>query len=105
MTDETLTVRVPLALRKRGGRKVVLVPDEVALVAGRAPANWTLVKNVARAYRWKRMLESGDYATIAEVAKAEGVTDSYVSRMLKLALIAPRDVDGIVDGARTARLI
>jgi len=99
MSEETLTVRVPLAFRKRGGRKVVLAPDQAAVAQEREPANWTLVKNLARAFRWQRMLESGEYATIAELAKAEGVTDSYVGRMLRLALISPGDVDGIVKGA------
>ncbi len=104
MSEETLTVRVPLAVRKRGGRKVVLAPDQAAVASARAPANWTLVKNLARAFRWQRMLESGEYATIAELAKAESVTDSYVSRMLKLVLVPPGEVDAIASTAeaRTA---
>jgi len=96
MSEETLTIRVPLALRKRGGRKVVLAPDKAAVAQEREPANWTLVKNLARAFRWQTMLESGEYATVAELAKEQGVTDSYVSRIMKLALMPPRDVDEIV---------
>lgn len=99
MRGDTLTVRVRLALRKRGGRKVVVAPDQAA-VPEREPPNWTLVKNLARAFRWRRMIESGEYATISDLSSAEGVTDSYVSRILKLSLVPPSDVDLIVGNAR-----
>ncbi|MCW5718665.1 MAG: hypothetical protein KIS68_12625 [Bauldia sp.] len=89
MSEETLSVRVPLAVRKRGGRKVVLAPDQAPEVRQGEPANWTLVKNLARAFRWQRMVESGDYATIGDLATAEGVTGSYVSRILRLTLLSP----------------
>ena len=49
----------------------------------------TLVKALARAFRWKRMLESGEYATIAELAEREGIAPSYMTRVLRLALLAP----------------
>ncbi|MCW5713454.1 MAG: hypothetical protein KIT43_02905 [Bauldia sp.] len=96
MSEETLTVRVPLTVGKRGGRKVVVAPDQAAVVQEREPANWTLVKNLARAFRWQRMLERGEYATIVELARAEGVTDSYVGRIMKLALKAAADVEALV---------
>ncbi len=99
MSEDTLTVLVPLALRKRGGRKVVLAPDQAAVVQEREPATWTLVKNLARAFRWQGMLDRGEYASINELAFAEGVTDSYVSRALKLALTPPGDVDALVRNA------
>lgn len=98
MSDETLTVRVPLAVRRRGGRKVVLAPDQASAVPQREPANWTLVKNLARAFRLQRMLESREYATITELAK-EGVTNSHLSRVLNLVTRPPGDVE-----AQVARL-
>src|SRR5690606_2851364 len=58
----------------------------------------TLVKALARAFRWKRMLESGEFATIAELAEREGIAPSYMTRILRLTLLAPDIVEAIVDG-------
>lgn len=58
----------------------------------------TLVKALARAFRWKRLLESGDFATIAELAEHEGIAPSYMTRVLRLALLAPDIVEAILDG-------
>jgi hypothetical protein len=95
---QMLTVRVPLALRKqRGGRKLVLTPGGVA-PRGAAAADITLLKALARAFRWRRMLESGRFATINELAAAEKINSSYVSRLLRLTLLAPDIVEAILDG-------
>ncbi|WP_370287453.1 hypothetical protein [Roseomonas sp. HF4] len=58
----------------------------------------TLIKAVARAFRWRRMLESGRFATINELAAAEKINSSYVSRVLRLTLLAPDIVEAILDG-------
>jgi hypothetical protein len=58
----------------------------------------TLVKALARAFRWKRMLDSGDFATIAELAEREGIASSYMTRVLRLTLLAPDIVEAILDG-------
>jgi len=95
---QMLTVRVPLAVRKqRGGRKLVLTPGGVA-PRGAASADTTLVKALARAFRWRRMLESGRYSTIKEMAAAEKMAESYLSRILRLTLLAPDIVEAILDG-------
>lgn len=69
--SQSLTVRVPLAIRQRGGRKVVVTPE--GAVAARRCADPTLVKALARAHRWKRLLESGTSASISELAAAEKI--------------------------------
>jgi len=95
---QMLTVRVPLAARKsRGGRKLVLTPTSTT---NRSPsaADTTLVKSLARAFRWRRMIESGQYGTINELAAAEKINSSYVSRLLRLTLLAPEAVEAILDG-------
>ena len=56
------------------------------------------MKALARAFRWKRMLESGDFATIAELAEREGIAPSYMTRVLRLTLLAPDIVEAIMDG-------
>ncbi len=63
-----------------------------------AKTDSTLVKALARAFRWKRMLESGEFATIAELAEREGIAPSYMTRVLRLTLLAPDVVDAILDG-------
>jgi len=95
---QMLTVRVPLTVRKqRGGRKLVLMPGGMA-IRGAAAADTTLVKALARAFRWRRMLEAGNYGTINELAAAEKINSSYVSRLLRLTLLAPDIVEAILDG-------
>ena len=58
----------------------------------------TLVKALARAFRWKRILESGEFATIADLAEREGIAPSYMTRVLRLTLLAPEIVETILDG-------
>jgi hypothetical protein len=95
---QMLTVRVPLAVRKRrGGRKLVLTPGGMA-PRGSSVADTTLVKAVGRAFRWRRMMETGRFATINELAAAEKINSSYISRLLRLTLLAPDIVESILDG-------
>jgi len=95
---QMLTVRVPLAVRKpRGGRKLILTPGGMT-PRGTTAADTTLVKALARAFRWRRMLETGRYGTIDELAAAEKINSSYVSRLLRLTLLAPDIVEAILDG-------
>ncbi|MCZ8146376.1 MAG: hypothetical protein O9325_00815 [Roseomonas sp.] len=99
---QMLTVRVPLAVRKqRGGRKLVLMPGGMA-PRGALAADTTLVKALARAFRWRRQMETGRYGTINELAAAEKINSSYVSRLLRLTLLAPDIVEAILDGRQSA---
>ena len=92
---DTVTLHVPFRIVKRGGRKEMQLP-EGATQSQRTDS--TLVKALARAFRWKRMLESGEYATIAELAEREGIAPSYMTRVLRLMLLAPDIIDAILDG-------
>ncbi|WP_235932085.1 hypothetical protein [Cereibacter sphaeroides] len=92
---DTVTLRVPFRIVKRGGRKEMQLPEG----ANQPPrADGTLVKALARAFRWKRMLDSGEFATIAELAEREGIASSYMTRVLRLTLLAPDIVEAILDG-------
>src|SRR5262245_8179916 len=93
-----VTVKVPFAVRKRGGRKLVLAPDGAPMPPAVPEIDSTLVKAIARAFRWRKMLETGRYATIKEIATAERINPSYVSRVLRLTLLAPAVIEGILDG-------
>jgi hypothetical protein len=96
MTD-TITVHVPFRIVKRGGRKEMQLPAGSAQL--RKTDN-TVIKALARAFRWKNMLESGDFATIAELAQREGIAPSYMTRVLRLTLLAPDIVEAILDGTK-----
>jgi len=101
----TVTVFVPLAIRRRGGRKQVVAPDGVpAWAPRRAQIDSTLVKALARAFRWRRLLKDGAYASCDELAAAERINGSYVSRVLRLTLLAPEIVDAILDGRHLPEL-
>jgi hypothetical protein len=104
-TAQMLTVRVPLTARKRGGRTTMVTPDGAPgwhLPQPRVDS--TLVKALARAFRWRRMLESGRYSTIKELAAAEKINESYVCRVLRLTLLAPEIVEAILDGRQAAEV-
>jgi hypothetical protein len=97
----TITVRVPISIRKRGGRKVVLAPDGAMHDPRKLfcqQVDNAMVKAIARAFRWREMLERGNWATIKEIAGAENINESYVARVLRLTLLAPDIVDAIVYG-------
>ncbi|WP_270937662.1 hypothetical protein [Falsiroseomonas oryzae] len=92
---QTLTVVIPLRVKPRGGRKAMVTPGMLVL---ERQQDITLIKAVARAFRWRRMLETGQFATIKDLAAAENINLSYVSRVLRLTLLAPDIVEAILDG-------
>lgn len=94
----TLTVRVPLNLRKRGGRKQVVAQEGTCWGQPRPRVDNTMVKAIARAHRWKRLLESGRFVSVTELAEAEKINQSYLCRVLRLTLLAPDIVEAILDG-------
>ena len=100
-TSETVTIHVPFRIVRRGGRKEMQLPEGAA--QSRRTDN-SLVKALARAFRWKRMLESGEFATIAELAEREGIAPSYMTRVLRLTLLSPEIVEAILDGRQSAEV-
>jgi hypothetical protein len=99
MTDQTVTVTVPFAIRKRGGRTLVITPDGVSSApVPRTRVDSALLKALARGFRWRKLLETGHFATIQEIAEAENINPSYVSRVLRMTLLAPEIVEGILAG-------
>jgi hypothetical protein len=105
-TEQTITVRVPISFRRRGGRKIVVAPDgaNVTTDSARPRVDSALVKAIARAFRWREMLEKGAFATIAEVAAAEKINESYLGRILRLTLLAPDIVEAVLNGRHPAAI-
>ena len=97
-SDGSLTVTVPIRIKRRGLRKVVTLPD-----GGRMePRPWDntptpLQLALARGHRWLALLESGEARSMKEIALREGIDDSYVSRMVNLTTLAPDIVSAILD--------
>lgn len=101
----SLTVTVPMTFKKRGGRKLVIAPNGAdAWPPPRARIDNTIVKALARAHRWKKLLDTGDYPTVQDLATAEKINPSYIARILRLTLLAPDIVEAILDGRQPAGL-
>lgn len=98
---ETVTPHVPFRVVKRGGRREMQLPDGATQPR---KTDSTLVRALARAFRWKRMLELGEFATIAELAEREGITLSYLTRVLRLTLLEPDIVEAILEGQQDVTL-
>ncbi len=101
----TIMVRIPITLRRQGGRKQVVTPaGATPWIATPPRIDNTLVKAMVRAHRWRDMLESGDYATVRDLAKAEAINESYLGRVLRLTLLAPKIIEAILEGKHPATL-
>jgi len=99
----SVTVHVPLAFRSRGGRRSVL--SDSILSPSQARTDNALLKALAKAHRWRKQIEAGEYASISELAKARGVNESYACRLLRLTLLAPAIVNEILDGHQRSDLM
>jgi hypothetical protein len=97
-TTTSITVRVPLRIRRRPGRKTVVMPVPTADTAIPTRADPALVKALARAFRYQRLLDEGRYASISEMAACEKIDRGYLGRLLRLAFLAPNLVEAILDG-------
>jgi hypothetical protein len=100
----SVTVHIPVTFRQRAGRKQILSPSGSAPWSPTPRVDTSLLKAVVRAHRWREMLESGEYSSAAELAKAEKVNDSYLSRVLRLSLLAPEIVEAIITGRQSPTL-
>ena len=101
--DRTVTIHVPLNFRRRGGRKQVLAPTgDLASAYAMPRADATLVKAIARAYRWMTLLETGEHASLRAMAAAEKISVAYVSRLVRLTLLSPEIVEGVLEGTKPA---
>ena len=105
---DTITVRAPLSIRKRGGRTVVVSPDGSMLPGSprqvTTAADPTLLKALGRAFRWQKLLDAGTYASISDIARAEKLDRTYVGDVLRLTLLAPWVVEAIIEGRQAAEI-
>lgn len=100
-----LTTEIPMNFRIRGGKTIMVLPDGSRAVGRReVTIDNTLVKVLARGFRWQRLLYDGTYATIDDMAAAEKINSSYISRLMRLAYLSPTIVEAILDGRHPAHL-
>lgn len=94
---KTVTVHVPMKFSARGGRKAIITE---AAPASPAPSRTeeALLKALAKAFRWRQQIEAGEFASIAELARTNGINESYACRILRLTLLAPDIVATALDG-------
>ena len=105
LEGSTLVVRIPMRFQRRGGRKRIVAPDGSAIVPATKPQpDGTLVKALARAWRWQRLLDEGSYVSVTEISEAEKINKSYISRTLRLALLAPDITEQILAGRQAEGL-
>lgn len=97
-TTTSITVRVPLKFRRQPGRKTVVMPVPTADTAIPTRADPALVKALARAFRYQKLLDEGQYASISEMAAAERIDRGYLGTLLRLTLLAPELVEAFLDG-------
>ncbi|WP_426954178.1 hypothetical protein [Muricoccus radiodurans] len=101
----SLTVRVPLAIRRRPGRKMVVTPAVATgpvVPSAQTHADPALLEALARAFRYQKLLDEGRYASITEMAVGERIERGYLGTLLRLTLLAPEMVEAILVGQRPA---
>jgi hypothetical protein len=106
MMRRALVIHVPMKFQRRGGRKIIVAPNgnTLSTLARRSGIDNVLVKALARAFRWQKMLERGSDGSIKELAEREGVDKSYVGYVLRLNLLAPDVAEMILDGLQPPAL-
>jgi hypothetical protein len=95
---DTLTIRIPMRLQRRGGRKLIMTPEGMAAPSPKLRRDETLVRALVKAHRWRQKIESGRAKSITDLSEQEGVTDAYVCRLLPLTCLAPDIVEATLDG-------
>lgn len=101
-----ITVRVPLTIHRRGGRKRIISPVGFhQQLAKPVRVDNAAIKALARAFRWRTMIETGQYGSITELAKGEKINESYASRILRLTLLSPDIVQAVIDGSEPDLLV
>jgi hypothetical protein len=98
--DQKIIVRIPINLRRWGGKKVLVGPQgqDLRKLELEVRKDEKLLKALARAYRWQKMLAIGPYESVTAIAEAEKINKSYLQRMMRLMLLSPRIIDAILNG-------
>lgn len=104
-TPLSSSTEVRMSFRRRGGKAVMVLPDgSRAATQQEATVDNTMIKVLARAFRWQRLMNDGTYTSMEEMAAAENISPSYISRILRLSYLSPSIVEAILEGRHPAHL-
>lgn len=104
MDQRVISIDIQMTFKKRGGRKVIVLPDgSHGHPEPAATIDNTMIKAIARAFRWQKLLEKGTYTCLDDIARSEKIGASFVSRYYRLVLLAPDIVESILDGRQPAQ--
>ena len=92
LDNGNVLVSIPISLRLRSGRRRVLFHGNSAQELD------PLVINLARAFRWQALIDSGVYENMIDLAKAIGKDHAFVARTIRMTLLAPEIVHAILTG-------
>lgn len=92
----SITVRVPLKIRRRPGRKTVVTSEPDCGAPVQVRADPTITKALSRAFRYQKLLDDGRYSSITEMAAKEEIDRGYMGRLLLLALLSPAIIEALL---------
>lgn len=96
--DNLLSIEIPMTFRRRGWKKIIVSPDGNPVTPmTQDTINSTLLKAIARAFRWQKLLENGQYSCLNDIAIAEKMDLSRVGKLARLTLLAPDIVEAILE--------
>lgn len=95
-----ISIKVPLNMTRHGGRKFILIPKNIRINSPQGKPDEAMVKALARAWMWQKTLDNGKAASIEELAEQNSINPSYISRILRLNLLAPDIKQAILDGTQ-----
>ncbi|MBI2844854.1 MAG: hypothetical protein HYX78_15790 [Armatimonadetes bacterium] len=96
--NQMLIVDIPMRLKKRGGRRHIIVSDRLQTAETKHDYSESLALAITRSHRWKELIDSGRFSSISELAQAICLDVSYAARLYRLTLLAPDIIEAILDG-------
>ncbi len=96
--DQLITVTVPIQMKRRAGRRRIVVTEQVPSRQVARTYSESLALAIARAHHWKGLIDSGKFASLSELATAIGLAVSYAARIYRLTYLAPDIIEAILDG-------
>jgi hypothetical protein len=104
MDDETIEIFVPIKIIRKRGVALIIEPKNIKKEEGRKHIDENMIKTIAKAYKWKIMIDEGQVVSLGEIAEKEKITASYVSRVFNLNFLSPKIVERILNGTHPREL-
>lgn len=95
--DNVVNIFVPMAIKRRGSLVTVIVKNTKSRDQDKNFKS-NMIKSFAKAYKWKKMLESGDIKFLSDISRKENITTAYISKIYNLNFISPKIVKAIFNG-------